>query len=182
MFGYCVNLTDVLIEEGVLSIGNGSFALSGIQSIVIPKGVVSIGESAFEGCENLQSISIPGTVTSIGNSAFSSCVSLINVYYYGDQVDWDKLAIGSGNEKFINANFEFIVENDQPDNSEIKQYVRDGDYIYFGEYPQTIKASDVVITSTQDERGYYLGSDGAAFAAPCAVSIAGGITLITSQP
>lgn len=35
----------------------------------------------------------------------------------------------------------------------------DGDYILFGEYPQTIKADNVTITSTQDSRGYYLGSD-----------------------
>ena len=33
-------------------------------------------------------------------------------------------------------------------------------YIYFGEYPQTIKADDVTITDTTDSRGYYLGSDG----------------------
>ena len=39
-------------------------------------------------------------------------------------------------------------------------YTRDGDYIYFGEYPQTLKADDVTITETQDSRGYYLGSDG----------------------
>jgi len=35
-----------------------------------------------------------------------------------------------------------------------------GDYILFGEYPQTIKAADVTITATTDSRGYYLGSDG----------------------
>ena len=34
------------------------------------------------------------------------------------------------------------------------------EYIYFGEYPQTIKADDVTITTTVDDRGYYLGSDG----------------------
>ena len=39
-------------------------------------------------------------------------------------------------------------------------YTRDGDYIYFGEYPQTLKADGVTITETQDSRGYYLGSDG----------------------
>ena len=39
-------------------------------------------------------------------------------------------------------------------------YVRDGNYIYFGEYPQTIKSNNVTITETQDMRGYYLGSDG----------------------
>ena len=39
-------------------------------------------------------------------------------------------------------------------------YDREGDYIYFGEYPQTLKSNDVTITSTVDERGYFLGSDG----------------------
>lgn len=32
-------------------------------------------------------------------------------------------------------------------------------YIYFGEYPQTLKADNVTVTSTTDSRGYYLGSD-----------------------
>lgn len=35
-----------------------------------------------------------------------------------------------------------------------------GGFILFGEYPQTLKASDVTITTTQDSRGYYLGGDG----------------------
>ena len=39
-------------------------------------------------------------------------------------------------------------------------YTREGDYIYFGEYPQTIKADDVTVTDTTDSRGYYLGDDG----------------------
>ena len=43
---------------------------------------------------------------------------------------------------------------------EAPTYTRDGDYIYFGEYPQTIKSDDVLITEMQDARGYYLGSDG----------------------
>ena len=37
---------------------------------------------------------------------------------------------------------------------------RDGNYVYLGEYPQTVKAPEVAITATIDERGYYLGSDG----------------------
>lgn len=43
-------------------------------------------------------------------------------------------------------------------------YVREGDYIYFGEYPQTIKEDNVVISTEQDSRGYFLGSDGAYYA------------------
>ena len=41
---------------------------------------------------------------------------------------------------------------------------REEEYIYFGEYPQTIKADSVTITETTDFRGYYLGSDGAYYA------------------
>jgi hypothetical protein len=37
-------------------------------------------------------------------------------------------------------------------------------YIYFGEYPQTIKAEGVTITGNMDSRGYYLGSDGCYYA------------------
>lgn len=40
-------------------------------------------------------------------------------------------------------------------------YSREGtEFIYFGEYPQTIKADSVTIGTTADSRGYYLGSDG----------------------
>ena len=44
-------------------------------------------------------------------------------------------------------------------------YTRDGDYIYLGEFPQTLKADDVTITAETDARGYYLGSDGNYYAA-----------------
>ena len=40
----------------------------------------------------------------------------------------------------------------------------EGECIFFGEYPQTIKADDVTVTDTVDERGYYLGSDGCYYA------------------
>lgn len=43
-------------------------------------------------------------------------------------------------------------------------YEREGDYIYFGEYPQTLKADNVNISTAMDSRGYYLGSDGAYYA------------------
>ena len=43
-------------------------------------------------------------------------------------------------------------------------YTRDGKYIYFGEYPQTVKADGVDITDTVDSRGYFLGSDGCYYA------------------
>lgn len=40
----------------------------------------------------------------------------------------------------------------------------DNSYIIFGEYPQTLKASNVTVGTTADEDGYYLGSDGERYA------------------
>ena len=53
-------------------------------------------------------------------------------------------------------------ENSNPNN--LPYYRREGDYIYFGSYPQTIKSEDVEITETQNEKGYFLGSDGKYYA------------------
>ena len=39
-----------------------------------------------------------------------------------------------------------------------------GEYILFGEDPQSIKLGNVTITEPQDSRGYYLGSDGSYYA------------------
>ena len=56
------------------------------------------------------------------------------------------------------GDFCIVCDNKRP-------YERDGQYIYFGEYPQTIKLESVSVTSTIDSRGYYLGSDGEYYAA-----------------
>lgn len=38
-------------------------------------------------------------------------------------------------------------------------YTRDGNYVYFGEYPQSLKKADVTVSDITDSRGYFLGSD-----------------------
>lgn len=43
-------------------------------------------------------------------------------------------------------------------------YVRQDDTIRFGSYPQTLKAADVTVSESVNERGYYVGSDGAEYA------------------
>ena len=42
-------------------------------------------------------------------------------------------------------------------------YTRDGNYIYFGYYPQTVKADKVTVSETANANGYYVGSDGAEY-------------------
>ena len=38
-------------------------------------------------------------------------------------------------------------------------YEREGNIIYLGEYPQTLKASSVTVSDTPNSKGYFLGSD-----------------------
>jgi len=73
-------VTDVIIPEGVTSIGSCAFErFIQLTSITIPEGVMSIGKSAFLGCTGLTSITIPKGVTSIGAYAFRCCTGLLNI-------------------------------------------------------------------------------------------------------
>lgn len=46
------------------------------------------------------------------------------------------------------------------DENKIETYKKSGEYVYFGEFPQSLKASSVSVSSKTDSRGYHLGDDG----------------------
>ena len=90
------NISTIIIEEGVTSIGENAFSSKGgypapisfpstlkkinknaftgsnvYGNLIIPEGVTSVGESAFSGCARLNGvISLPSTLNEIGFSAF----------------------------------------------------------------------------------------------------------------
>ena len=70
----CKEIYNIVIEQGVTSIGDASFQdCINVTSVIIPDGVVSIGNYAFLDCQYLKSVIIPNSVVSIGNSAFYNC-------------------------------------------------------------------------------------------------------------
>ena len=76
---------------------------SEITEVVIDEGVTSIGNYAFYGCSSVTSITIPDSVTSIGYEAFYGCGSLTDVYYSGTEEEWDAISVSSNNSYLTNA-------------------------------------------------------------------------------
>jgi len=95
-FRYCSALTSINIPTYVSSftIGNSSFASSGLTSIVIPNIVTTIGSSAFADCTNLMNVTFEDGSTTLkfgdynqdsGATVFSG--SPINTLYLGRYID-----------------------------------------------------------------------------------------------
>ena len=76
-------LKQVIIEEGVTSIGSYAFSEHGKGSsyftVSIANSVKSIGECAFRSCSGLTSVTIGNGVTNIGNVAFYWCPDLTSI-------------------------------------------------------------------------------------------------------
>ena len=73
-------VTEVIIPEGVTSIGNYAFEsrLKTTTSITLPSTLTTIGDYAFEYCA-IKSIDIPKTVTKIGRGLSYGCSGLENI-------------------------------------------------------------------------------------------------------
>ena len=79
-FSGCESLTEVIIPNGVASMGEYAFAYCrSLTCLTIPESVTSIGDSAFYCCTSLTSVNIPASITGIGGYAFSGCESLTEV-------------------------------------------------------------------------------------------------------
>lgn len=80
VFYYCTSLTSVTIGDNVTSIGDWAFYdCNSLTSVNIPDSVTSIGAGVFGECNSLTSVTIPGSVTRIGECAFAFCNSLTSV-------------------------------------------------------------------------------------------------------
>ena len=69
-------LKDVVIPDGVTSIGSYAFNTFSFTSVTIPDSVESIDDYAFRSCTSLAGVTIGSGVTSIGNNAFLGCSAL----------------------------------------------------------------------------------------------------------
>lgn len=76
----CDNLTEIIIEDSVKTIGGGAFFLcSALTEITIPDSVIAIGYGAFSFCSSLVNVTLPSEIISIADSTFQNCSALTNI-------------------------------------------------------------------------------------------------------
>ncbi len=155
-FASCNNLASITIPRGITSIGDGVFYFcNSLTSITIPEGVISIGDSAFFYCKNLTRITIPNSVISIETWAFRGCSNLTDVYYFGSEDEWNKIAIDISNDALTTAiiHFNYVPESGE---TPLKYYtiiwIVDGDTVNMQEveYGATI----TTVPANPNKEGY----------------------------
>ncbi len=72
---YKTKITDVVIEEGITTVGNNAFdGLTKLKNVSFPDSLTKIGNSAFSGCSSSNKawryLSLPANVKTIGDAAF----------------------------------------------------------------------------------------------------------------
>ena len=69
---YADQITKVVVEEGVTSIGDYAFynVFTKIESVTLPESLTTIGKYAFYGASGVKELTIPANVSSIGTMAF----------------------------------------------------------------------------------------------------------------
>lgn len=75
-----------------------------VTELVIPDGVTSVGTYAFSGTD-FEEITIPNSITSIAAGAFAYCDKLKTVHYNGTETQWEqlKMKIAAPNDELLNA-------------------------------------------------------------------------------
>ncbi len=126
----CTNLSSIKIPDGITSIGRNAFYDTAIYNnsamwennyafyignclvdtkyysemygYSIKDGTKVVADYAFMSYLT-GTITIPDSVISIGDNAFRYCENLKIVDYSGDEVEWNNIIIGEGNEPLLNA-------------------------------------------------------------------------------
>ena len=120
-FGYCTSLTSVSIPNTVTSVGAAAFySCSGLKNATLSGAMSSIADATFYGCSGLNSVSIPAGITNIGEGAFTDCDALTDIYYGGDEAQWNGVTIGAYNEALASATIHYGTEGQASQNNAVQ--------------------------------------------------------------
>ena len=83
-YEYREQITKIVVEDGITSLGNYQFmGCENVTEVYLSNTLTFIGVNAFSTCGKLATITIPATVNTINGYAFNKCVSLDEVVFEG---------------------------------------------------------------------------------------------------
>ena len=78
---YMSKLTNVTLPSTLEELGYDAFGYStALTELIIPEGVITIGDYILDGCKSVTTLRIPSTVTTIGKYMARSCYNITDVY------------------------------------------------------------------------------------------------------
>jgi len=90
-FANCQQLTEVILPEGLVSIGSQAFSWSAVSSIHFPSTLKTIYNNAFWDCDGLETVKLPEGLETIDGFAFAECSNLKSL-----EIPSTVTSIGSG--------------------------------------------------------------------------------------
>lgn len=75
-FDGCKSIGEIILPEGITTIGSSAFSNSKITSINMPSSITSIGYMAFWGCDELEMLILPQGITEIEDYMLYNCKKL----------------------------------------------------------------------------------------------------------
>lgn len=113
-FGYCNNLSNLVLPESLEVIEHDAFEACNLTSLIIPSNVVSIGENAFGMNYNLSTVTIKATTPpSFGDFIFLSCNKLDKICVPVSSVDAYKAAWSEYKSKIMQIPWEIGAEGNE---------------------------------------------------------------------
>ncbi|MBE7004863.1 MAG: leucine-rich repeat domain-containing protein, partial [Ruminococcaceae bacterium] len=96
-FYSCDNLRNIVLPASVTAIAPNAFYDCDRLTRVTMPGVTRIDGGAFDNCNHLQCVTLSKALKNVYDNAFRSCDRLHDVYYMGEETDWNSVSVSSGN-------------------------------------------------------------------------------------
>ncbi|MBQ5601834.1 MAG: leucine-rich repeat domain-containing protein, partial [Clostridia bacterium] len=109
VFSGCESLEFPTLPDTITKIDSSAFmGCTSFKDVVLPENIKTVGAFAFSACSNLKSVNIPVTLKEIGKNAFYQCESLSSVFYLGNEEEFKKISVDSGNEALTKAEVNYV--------------------------------------------------------------------------